>query len=58
MKSNHQSNTTMPTKPYPKVPQLHVFLNISRDDDSTINQLSETRETKLLTWQLLYSTQT
>jgi len=26
IKSNRQPNTTMPTKPYPKVPHLHGFL--------------------------------
>jgi len=26
IKSNHQPNTTMPAKPYPEVPHLHVFL--------------------------------
>jgi len=25
IKSNHQPNTTMPAKPSPKVPHLHVF---------------------------------
>jgi len=25
IKSNHPPNTTMPTKPYPEVPHLHVF---------------------------------
>jgi len=25
IKSNHQPNTTMPTKPCPEVPHLHVF---------------------------------
>jgi len=25
IKSNHQPNTTVPTKPYPEVPHLHVF---------------------------------
>jgi len=25
MKSNHQPNTTLPTKPCPEVPYLHVF---------------------------------
>jgi len=25
MKSNHPSNTTIPTKPYPEVPHLHIF---------------------------------
>jgi len=35
MKSNHQPNTTMPTKQCPEVPYLHVFLNTSRDGDST-----------------------
>jgi len=25
IKSNHQSNTTMPAKPCPEVPRLHVF---------------------------------
>jgi len=34
IKSNCQPNTTMPTKPYPEVPHLHV-LNTSRDGDST-----------------------
>jgi len=35
-KSNHQPNTTMPAKPYPQVPHLlHLFLNTSRDGDST-----------------------
>jgi len=27
-KSNHPPNTTMPTKPYPEVPHLHVFINL------------------------------
>ena len=35
IKSNHQPNTSMPTKPYLEVPHLHVFLNTSRDGDST-----------------------
>jgi len=25
IESNHPPNTTIPTKPYPEVPQLHVF---------------------------------
>jgi len=25
IKSSHQPNTTMPTKPYPEVPHLHIF---------------------------------
>ena len=29
MQSNHPPNTTMPTKPYPEVPHLHVFLKTS-----------------------------
>ena len=35
MESNHPPNTTIPTKPYPEVPHLHVFLNTCRDGDST-----------------------
>jgi len=35
IKSNFQPNTTMPAKPCPEVPHLPVFLNTSRDDDST-----------------------
>ena len=35
IRSNHQPNTTVPAKPCPEVPHLHVFLNISRDGDST-----------------------
>jgi len=35
IKSNRQPNTTTPAKPYPEVPHLHVFLNASRDGDST-----------------------
>jgi len=35
MKSNHQPNTTMTTKPCPKVPRLHVFLKTSGDGDFT-----------------------
>ena len=35
MKSNHQPNTTMPTKPCPKVSRLTWFSNTSRDGDST-----------------------
>jgi len=34
-KSNHPSNTTMPTKPCPELPHLHIFLNTYRDGDST-----------------------
>jgi len=25
IKSNHHTNITMPTKPYPEVPHLHIF---------------------------------
>jgi len=25
IESNHPPNTTMPTKPYPEVPHLHIF---------------------------------
>jgi len=35
MKSKGQPNTTMTAKPCPEVPHLHVFLNTSRDGDST-----------------------
>ena len=35
IKSNHQPNTTMPTKPCPEVPYLNVFFNTSRDGDAT-----------------------
>jgi len=34
IKSNCQPITTMPAKPYPKVPPLHIVLNTSRDGDS------------------------
>jgi len=36
IKSNHQPSTTTPAKSYPKVPHLHVFLNVSRDGDSKV----------------------
>jgi len=35
LRSSSQPNTTRPTKPCPKVPQLHGFCNPSRDGDST-----------------------
>jgi len=35
VKSKHQLNATMPAKPRPEVPHLHVFLNTSTDGDST-----------------------
>jgi len=35
IESNRQPNTTMPAKPCPEVPYLHVFLNTSSDGDST-----------------------
>jgi len=35
IKSNYPPTNTMPAKPYPEAPHLHVFLNTSRDGDST-----------------------
>jgi len=35
IKSNCQPNSTMPAKPRPEVPHLHIFFNTSRDGDST-----------------------
>jgi len=40
IKSNCQPNTTMPTKPCPKVPHLHIFLNTSSDGGSTTSLCS------------------